>query len=111
MDDRVNASFIPVFAHRLTSRPKDCARFATMGRSMMRAWGLLFGMCVMVWAACGGASSQPLTPDPDPTPTAQDIAALQNAQTSAAAGSSDGGAAAVPASNGADSSKNKSRKP
>jgi hypothetical protein len=56
-------------------------------------------MCVMVCgAACGGASSQPLTPDPDPTPTDQDIAALQNAQTSAADGSGDAGAAALPTS-------------
>lgn len=55
--------------------------------------------------ACGGASSQPLTPDPDPTPTDQDIAALQNAQTSVAEGTADAGAPA------ADALKNKSKKP
>jgi hypothetical protein len=64
----------------------------------------LIGALMLV--ACGGASSQPLTPDPDPTPTDQDIAALQNAQTSVADGSADAGAAPV-----ADAPKNKSKKP
>jgi hypothetical protein len=56
--------------------------------------------------ACGGASSQPLTPDPDPTPTAQDIAALQNAQTSAADSTPDAGSAPT-----VDTPKSKSHKP
>jgi hypothetical protein len=65
----------------------------------------LIGALMLV--ACGGASSQPLTPDPDPTPTPQDIAALQNAQTSAADGTADAGSSLAPA----DSTKTKSRKP
>ena len=62
---------------------------------MIRAWSFILGTMVAT-AACGGASSQPLTPDPDPAPSDQDIAALQNAQTSIADGE-DGGATAVPA--------------
>jgi hypothetical protein len=73
---------------------------------MMRNWVVAFGIAAMT--ACGGASSQPLTPDPDPTPTDQDIIALQNAQTSVAAGISDAGATPPPA---ADPPKTKSKKP
>ena len=93
MDERVIASFIPL-ATQLLLRSKA---------SMMRNGVVAFGIAVMT--ACGGASSQPLTPDPDPTPTDQDIAALQNAQTSAAAGVSDAGAATPP------DPKTKSKKP
>jgi hypothetical protein len=73
---------------------------------MKRVSWIAFLMLVVAPAsiACGGASSQPLTPDPDPTPTDQDIAALQNAQTNAA--DTDAGAAPV-----ADAPKSKSRKP
>jgi hypothetical protein len=67
---------------------------------MKRASWIVFGMLV----ACRGASSQPLTPDPDPTPTDQEIAALQNAQTSAADTTPDAGSSADPP-------KAKSRKP
>lgn len=68
---------------------------------MKRASLIIFG----IFVACGGASSQPLTPDPDPTPTDQDIAALQNAQENAAGGIPDAGSAVT------DPPKAKSRKP
>lgn len=67
--------------------------------------GAFFVLACLACAACGGASSQPLTPDPDPTPTDQDIAALQNAQTSAADNAADAGAPAT------DAPKVKSKKP
>ena len=47
--------------------------------------------------ACGGTTTTKpaLTPDPDPDPTEEQIAAMQNAQTGAAAGTDAGSAAAV----------------
>ena len=48
--------------------------------------------------ACGGPTTPkaaPLTPDPDPQPTDEQIAAMQNAQTDVASGANAGSAAAV----------------
>lgn len=59
-----------------------------------RLWGVA---AVIFVCACGGATTQKpaLTPDPDPDPTDEQIAAMQNAQTDVAAGNDAGSAAAV----------------